>query len=33
MAKEWRYVLYHLKDYIIGDLEQGMKTRPSINFF
>ena len=33
MPKEWRYVLSHPKDLILGDLEQGVKTRSSINLF
>ena len=33
MTKEWRYALCHPKDLILGDLEQGVKTRSFINLF
>ena len=33
MSKEWRYALSHPKDLILGDLEQGVETRSSINLF
>ena len=33
VPKEWRYASSHPKDLIIGDPEQGVKTRFSINLF
>ena len=33
MPKEWRYALSHPNDLILGDPEQGVKTRSSINLF
>ena len=33
MTKEWRYALSYPKDLILGDLEQGVKTRSFINLF
>ena len=33
MPKVWRYASSHLKDLIIGDPEQGVKIRSSINLF
>ena len=33
MPKVWRYASSHPKDLIIGDPEQGVKTRSSINLF
>jgi len=33
MPKEWRYAPSHPKDLILGDPEQGVKTRSSLNLF
>ena len=33
LPKEWRYALSHPKDLILGNPEQGVKTRSSLNLF
>ena len=33
MPKEWRYAPSHPKDLILGDPEQGVKTRSSLNLY